>query len=246
MSYTIRGFLKKGVKVVTKPAHWSKRWNIFARELEDILATRGLRLGHLDDRKVVYHSEKVRRLQQSLESPRHLTTLNPEEMERLTEIMNLTELEQKRLRAALLATAVEMILMDRIDPETALMASDDVFNILFAAMRAQPGMVMASSVKGGAMTGDADISGDAAFTQALDLIDRATLALHVSRYAPHLQAQVVHARQAYDGYTRSIELLRQCQVPEHTSESWRFWYDEAFHGQEIAIVLMQPKEDESA
>ncbi len=39
------------------------RWNIFARELESILAARGLRLSHLDDRGVVFHREKVRRLQ---------------------------------------------------------------------------------------------------------------------------------------------------------------------------------------
>lgn len=228
---------------MAKSTHLSMRWNIFARELEDILAIRGLRLGHLNDREVVYHPEKVRRLQQSLETPRHLTTLNPEEMDRLTKIMNLTELEQSRLRAALLAAAVEMVLMDRVDPETALMASDDIFNILFAAMKAQPGMVMASKVKGVAMTDNADIlQVDATFTQALDLIDRAILALHVSRYALSQQAQVVHAREAYDGYTQSIELLRRCQLPEHASESWRFWYDEAFHGQEIASTLMQPRE----
>lgn len=230
---------------MVKSSHSPVRWNIFARELEDILAARGLRLGHLNDRGVVYHPEKVRRLQHSLTSPEHLTTLNPEEMERLTAIMQLTDHEQQRLRAALLATAVEMVLMDRVDPETALMASDDVFNILFAAMKAQPGMVMARNVKGVAMIGDADILGDATFTQALDLIDRATLALHVSRYAPLLQAQVVHARQAYDGFTRSIELLQRCQVPGHASESWHFWHDEAFHGQEMATALMQPREGES-
>lgn len=39
------------------------RWNIFARELELILARRNLRLGHLDDRKdeqgPLVHPEKV-------------------------------------------------------------------------------------------------------------------------------------------------------------------------------------------
>src|ERR1039457_4814831 len=101
----------KGVVAVANPSSPFTRWNIFARELEDILATRGLKLGHLDDRGVVFHREKVRRLQQSLKSPQHLTTLNPDEMERLTVIMQLTALEQKQLRAALLATAVEMTLM---------------------------------------------------------------------------------------------------------------------------------------
>src|SRR5581483_9507556 len=108
------------------------RWNIFARELESILAARGLRLSHLDDRGVVFHREKVRRLQHSLKSPGHLTTLNPEEMTRLIATFGLSDLEQQRLRASLLATAVEMTLLDRIDARLALMASEDVFNILLA------------------------------------------------------------------------------------------------------------------
>jgi len=224
---------------VANPSAQSTRWNIFARELEDILATRGLHLSHLDDRGVVEHREKVRRLQQSLKSPRHLTTLNPDEMERLIAIMQLTDLEQKRLRAALLATAVEMTLMDRVDPQTALMASDDVFHILFAAMKAQPHMVMTTRVKGDTMIDDHDIDGDAAFLQALDLIDRATLSLHVSRNATSPQAQVTHASEARDAYTRSLELLRQCESPRPESEGWRFWYSEACDGQKRASALMQ-------
>src|SRR5262249_9882432 len=90
------------------------RWNIFARELESVLAAHGWELGHLDDRGVVYNREKVRRLRKSLTSPGHLATLNPEEMERLMALVPLTKLEQKRLRASLLATAVERTLLDRI------------------------------------------------------------------------------------------------------------------------------------
>ena len=220
------------------------RWNIFARELEDILAARSLRLSHLDDRHVVYHPEKVRRLQQSLKSPRHLSTLNPEEMERLIAIMKLTDSEQRRMNAALLATAVEMTLMDRIDPETALMASNDVFHILLAAMKAQPEMVMATSVKGSPMSNEGDTGGDTMFIQALDLIDRATLALHASQQATPAQAQVIHAREAYDTYSRSLELLQHSQLPDHEGEDWRFWYQEILHGQELAALRMHPEEGE--
>src|SRR5258708_7350064 len=115
----------KGVYIVVNFSAIPTRWNIFARELEDVLAIRRLRLSHLDDRGVVLHREKVRRLQLSLKSSKHLTTLNPEEMERLTTIMQLTDLEQKRLNAALLATAIERTLMDRVDAQTALMAADE-------------------------------------------------------------------------------------------------------------------------
>jgi site-specific recombinase XerD len=103
------------------------RWNIFARELEGILAARGLRLGHLNDRGVVLHPEKVRRLQRSLTSANHLTTLNPEELDRLIALMHLSADEQKRLHAALLATAVEMVLLDRMAQPQALSLANEVF-----------------------------------------------------------------------------------------------------------------------
>lgn len=222
----------------------SMRWNIFARELEDILATRGLKLGHLDDRGVVLHREKVRRLQQSLKSPNHLTTLNPDEMERLTSTMQLTELEQKQLRAALLATAVEMTLMDRIDPQTALMASNDVFAILFAAMRAEPDMVMASGIKAGIITGEGEADGDTPFLQALDLIDRATLLWHVSRNATTRKAQIARAGEAFNAFSQSLELLHQSQSPPTQSENWLCWYEEAVNGQQMVASLMSSDKGE--
>lgn len=217
-----------------------QRWNIFARELEDILKTRDLRLSHLDDRGVVLHREKVRRLQHSLKSPSHLTTLNPMEMERLIEMMKLTDTEQKLLLAALLATSVEMTLMDRVDAETALMAANDVFTILFAALRAQPGMAVAG-IKGGSMTYEQDSFGDTFFSRALDFIDRGTLALHVSKNALSLQAQIIHAREAIDAFTQSLDLLKEVRSPNHESEDWRCWYDEATSGKLMAEGLCSSK-----
>ena len=215
------------------------RWNIFARELEDILSTRGLRLTHLDDRKVVYHREKVRRLQQSLASPKHLTTLNPMEMERLIDIMQLTDIEQKRLLAALLATSVEMTLMDRIPPDIALMATDEVFKILFAAMQSQPDLVVTTYVKAGVMVDNHEVIGDALFVQALDLLDRATLALHASTQATTQQTKVTHAHEALAAFTRTIELLKRSQSPEPESQTWMDWYEEALEGQNMAETLLQ-------
>lgn len=220
-----------------------ERWNIFARELEDVLKVRNLQLGHLDDRKVVLHREKVRRLQHSLASPKHLTTLNPVEMERLTTIMRLTELEQIRLRAALLATAVEMTLIDRVEADIALMAANEVFNTLFAAMKAQPNMVMTTRVRAGAMIEENDTFGDALFIEALDMIDRATLALHVSRSAASLQAQIIHAREAFDAFTHSLNLLWRAQSPLPNSEDWHSWYDEAIDGKKMAEELMNGGEE---
>ncbi len=124
---------------------WSEsiQWNIFARELEAVLKARKLGLGHLDDRAVVLHPEKVRRLQHSLKTPAHFPVLNPDELDRLNAIMTLSDDERSRLRAALIATAAERALMDRLEPQTALMASNDVFEICLAAMHDQPALALA-------------------------------------------------------------------------------------------------------
>lgn len=225
--------------MMSHPFGSAAHWNIFVRELEAILRAHGLRLSQLDDRGIVLHREKVRRLQQSMKSPRHLTTLNPDEIERLIREVQLTEIERKTLHAALLATAVEMLLMDRIDPQTALMASDDVFHILFAAMKAQPELVMTQRVKAGAMTDNPEMEGDKLFAQALDLVDRAILAVHVSKNAASPQAQIAHAREALVTFTRSLALLQQCQFPPPESENWRYWYNEAINGQKLAEALLQ-------
>ena len=55
-------------------------WNLFARVLQEILATHGLGLGHLDDRTHI-HREKVRRLQLSLKIPKSFPVLNIDKQE---------------------------------------------------------------------------------------------------------------------------------------------------------------------
>jgi len=220
------------------------RWNIFARELEDVLHKRNLRITQLDDRGVVSHREKVRRLQHSLTSPKHLTTLNPTEMDRLVEKMQLTAEEHKRLLAALLATAVEMTLMDRVAADVALMAADGVFAILFNAMMTQPDLLDTTQIKVGNMMDNEEIFGDVVFTQALDLIDRATLSLHASRNATTQQARATHAHEAFAGFTRTLELLKQARSPQPQSEGWYCWYDEAMEGQKMAQKLIQAELEE--
>ena len=113
-----------------------KRWNLFARELEDILAAYNLGLGHLDDR-VGIHREKVRRLIQSLRVPKSFSILNTEEMDLLVQTLQLGNEEVLRLRTALLATAIERTLMDRINPDDALLAAEQTFPLLLNALHEQ-------------------------------------------------------------------------------------------------------------
>ncbi|HEY0753015.1 MAG TPA: hypothetical protein VGD98_03485 [Ktedonobacteraceae bacterium] len=212
------------------------RWNIFARELESILADHGWELGYLDDRKVVYNREKVRRLQKSLRSPGHLATLNPEEMQRLIAILDLDEQEQKRLQASLLATAVERTLLDRVDKETAFTASQDVFKILLAAMEADPRAL--PGIKGGRQLSQQshEVMDDALPERIMRLLDRALLAIHSAQKAPDPQARQINAQEAMHSVARVVTLLRDNW---EDSEDWQNWQREAMLIQQLAEAVLR-------
>src|SRR5215831_8109088 len=106
-----------------------KRWNLFARELEDILQDNGFRLGHLDDRAGI-HRVKVLRLQHSLVECKNFPVLNPEELEQVEKVFNMTRQEHLRLLAALLSTGVERMLMDRLPCDRALLAAEQIQSII--------------------------------------------------------------------------------------------------------------------
>ncbi|HEU5374026.1 MAG TPA: hypothetical protein VFV38_01160 [Ktedonobacteraceae bacterium] len=111
----------------------TKRWNIFARELEDILNRRDCRLGQLDDRAGI-HPQKVSRLQKSLRQPKHFQVLDPEELEDVVLAFDLDQYEELCLRAAVLTVAIEGVLIKRIDPEDALLAAEQIFPIILRVL----------------------------------------------------------------------------------------------------------------
>lgn len=114
-----------------------RQWNLFARELDDILAVHGYRLGHLNDRAEI-HPEKVRRLQHSLRTPRfHM--LAPDEIERVCDTFGFSHDERLRLKAAILATGIEVLLMNRINQDDALAAAEQMLPALRRAVEAHDG-----------------------------------------------------------------------------------------------------------
>lgn len=121
-------------------AEWQRegrQWNLFARELDDILAAHGYRLGHLNDRAEI-HPEKVRRLQHSLSRPRfHM--LAPDEIERVCDVFGFSHDERLRLKAAILATGIEVLLMNRINQDDALSAAEQMLPALRRAVQAHDG-----------------------------------------------------------------------------------------------------------
>ena len=232
----------------------ARQWNIFVRELVIVLGKYGMTLSSFYDRTIVPYPEKVRRLQQSLDRPASFPTLNPEELDRLIKALDLTSTEQNQLKAAIIATAAERILMDRVDPDTALRAADEVFHIIFDDMEGRPNSGL-DGIKGDALFVEPEIADDPDFDAALDLIDRATLALHASVHAVTPRVRVTKAREAEATYATAVALLEPNAPPTDTlvtvvtvatpvneSDEKRLWLAEARNGRSRAQALMRPQE----
>lgn len=216
---------------------YQDQWNIFARELEKILNARGLRIGQLDNRYdeegfPLVHAAKADRLTKSLDSPCNFAVLSPTELERLEHALKqmekpLTADDLMRLRAGVMATAVERILMERMDNERiALIAANDVFNILYAAMKQQPDLTVAHT-RGGSFGKVA--TGDPNFEQAMDLIDQAELALHAHAQTTDAVAQVAFAQEALQHYDHALASLQASQIPAHDAPEWTMWFEATQH-----------------
>lgn len=213
------------------------RWNIYARELEDVLRAHGLEISKLDDLGVA-HPQKVARLRQSLVAPTSFPTLNPQELGLLEANVPLTADERARLRAAMAAAAVERALMDREDAHTALMAADDVFHILLARLHREPDSPLAT-VRGGVGFVPASDESDP-YTVALDSIDRGTLALHTARAATG-RARDANVVAAESAFTRALELLAPlASATAATAAAWHAARDEALAGHTAIAALLMP------
>ena len=208
-----------------------KRWNIFARELEDIMAIRQLRLTHLDDRAFI-HREKVRRLTRSLLTPKSFPILNTDEMERIIRAFDLNENEILRLRAALLATAIEQMLMDRIQQDDALAATEQIFPTLLITMQQHRSASTAiSAIRHDVAEEDLDEEAiiDLALESALEAYDRAAMALHLSTV--NMQTERVKcAREALMGFERALAELDEVEGSILSTPSWHLWHTDIENG----------------
>ena len=111
-----------------------ERWNMFARVLDEIMATRGKSIGHIDDHTTI-HRQKVARVQRSLLDPGRIHMLNPNELDQVITAFALTSDEALRLRAAVVAASIQKTLLDRISPQDARQAADELYPTVLDAMR---------------------------------------------------------------------------------------------------------------
>jgi hypothetical protein len=180
------------------------------------------------------HPDKVRRLQRSLYTPKSLTTLNPDELRRVIQAFELKPEEVAHLRAAPLATAVEMLLMDHVDLHIALQEAHETFPILLAAIRQEPPPPGMSEVRDPAPSAAYVIIPGVEYpeplTQAIDDLDRATLALHSSEGQAPTSERIDRLTQAHAGYVRAVNILESWAESGENSEAWAFWRDRAAGG----------------
>lgn len=219
-------------------------WNLFARVLQEILAIHGIGLGHLDDHPAVHvHKEKVRRLQKSIrENILTFPLLTPDELERVITAYRLNDDEQLRLRAAVLATAIEIILMERIDHYDALAAAEEILPILERVLRANARRTVGiGAVKGGEITMTDEPELDAPLEAALTTLDRATLALTLSSDVEDQWERTEHLRQAERGFEKALAQLDGVAAVIKQSDPWKLWQEEAHQGlmsvvQQLALL----------
>lgn len=210
------------------------RSNRFARELEDILQARGKRLTDL------YHAgiyrEQVRRLRRSLREIGRFPLLGLAEIDRIILHYNLEADEILRLRAALVATAVERMLFSRqIPAKAALQATEEVFDIVSRAMRdsqlvdvrgdldqSSSGPKERTAVASEVTAVEQGAAPDAQSSEfieeelyedlselmddALDRLDRATLALHLSTLSRSRRDRIHCLQEAEQDYMTALEV----------------------------------------
>src|SRR2546423_6405945 len=207
-----------------------KRWNIFAAELEDMLASRGVSLSLLDNRASI-HREKVRRLRQSLLKPKSFPILSTDEMDKVIRVFGLNDTEVLRLRAAMLATSIEKMLMDRIQQDDALLAAEQLFPLLFKAM--QEGASDLGSVRGGDIIESEEDEIDIVLESALEAIDSTTIAFQLSRNVASHTERIEKARQARDGFVMALKELEEGIDEDddvRTTPAWQHWHADAQRG----------------
>ena len=205
-------------------------WNLFASVLQEILAAHGLGLGHLDDRANI-HREKVRRLQRSLKVPKSFPVLNIDEMEQVITTFGLNRKEKIRLRAAVLATSIEETLMDRISPDDALKAAEQILGIIEQALQEHAhDLAGIGAVKGGSIMMSEESEIDRKLGNALTAIDHATIALHLSRNADSQVERVECAQQARASFIAALAELDKAAPILKANDAWLVWHDEAQNG----------------
>ncbi len=196
-------------------------WNIFARELQNLLRKYNLNVSQLDER-VGINPEKVRRLSQSLHTPKSFPVLNVTEMELLRNTLNLPQADMMHLRAAILTTSIEKTLMDYIDQDDARHAANQLFPTILDALEEQ---YERSQDRLGGTRGDTgvqdDDDSDHVFASVNEALDEADRALGMSDVTSNPKRKKQFAQSAHDAYEDALQQLNQLSRDFKRLPAWK-------------------------
>jgi hypothetical protein len=184
------------------------RWNIFARVLEDILTTRHLSWQVLSEHAGI-EQESVDRLQASLLAPTAFPILTVEELAEVINVFNVLPDEKLLLRAAIIATSVESMLMERIESQAALQAAEQVFVITYKALDEQQGEKRSED---GFMSDDKQ---QRFFEKITAHIDKGTIERQMSK------GDITRLKAARHHFERAGDLLKKGRTAFGSTRSWQ-------------------------
>ena len=196
-------------------------WNIFARELQNVLRKHNLSISQLDTR-VGIDREKVRRLTLSLQTPGSFPVLNVDEMELLSNTLNLPASDLIRLQAAILTTSIEQTLMERIKPHDALLAANQLFPTIFQALEEENEDVQdLGNTRGTDYSVGDDSSIDDAFLSVTSFIDEGDRNLQMSSAISNLERKKRLAQSARVAYEEALQQLNQLSRDLKSLPIWK-------------------------
>jgi|SRR5450755_1882238 hypothetical protein len=204
--------------------------NLFALKLEEILAAHGQKLSQLNPRLGI-SADKARRLQQSLQEAKSLPVLGPEELERLELELPLSSKEWVQLRAALLATAIERMLMDRIGHDKALQAAEQIVLLIDEALQEQLQEISGPGINR-IPDGEAseDIEADLTWEAVYHALDSATMALQLSYYVSSYGERVKRLREAQGNFQDALNELNNLDEGIKSLSLWQDYIAETHQG----------------
>jgi hypothetical protein len=220
---------KEESATMTSQESSKRHWNLFARELEKLLAAHELSMSQLESDIGISH-EKARRLIQSLHLPQNLPVLNPEEMKLVEQKLQLSYEESLRLRASLLAISIQKMLLYRISQDNSFIIAENVFPIILQSLEEQAqGLATQGNIRWGDGSPIAD-DGNAFFDPAWQNIDNADLALQLS-YGVNAHAERVEkAHSAHTYFEQASANLEDADDDMRALLLWQNCHDTTQRG----------------
>jgi hypothetical protein len=225
--------------------------NLFARELAAALEQHGATLEDLQRAPLRVHRITIKRLRNALagrvppKSPK-LSMLSPETLRDVIEEYELTGVEVARLKAAILANAVGLKLLDRCQPDRVLEAVEHIFQVLVEVL--QEGDVRAQELLLVVQKGSAGLTDDELeelFEPVAMRYDQATLALNMSYEFGQTADRVASARQAQLLFQEALAELSAFPTDLRQTEYWQLYHTGSRAGLAQAIELIQAHDDDT-